>query len=74
MKGLEMDLSSLEKIMERVPNRYEAIRIMAKEAQRINRLLLAANEELADKPTTIAMKRLINGKVKYSYGKQEEEK
>ena len=69
-----MDLSSLEKIMEVVPNRYEAIRIMAKEAQRINRLLLAANEELGEKPTTIAIKRLINGKVKYTYGTPEEEK
>ncbi len=69
-----MDLASLEKIMEVIPNRYEAIRVMAKEAQRINKILLAANEELAEKPTTVAMKRLINGKVKYTYGAQEEEK
>ncbi|OQX83614.1 MAG: DNA-directed RNA polymerase subunit omega [Candidatus Latescibacteria bacterium 4484_7] len=68
-----MDIKAMEKILERVPNRYEAVRIMAKDARRINLLIRLSGEEIDEKPTTIAMKRLIEGKVKYRYVNPEEE-
>ena len=58
--------------MNKIPNRYEAVRVMAKEARRINTIIKLSGEEIEDKPTTIAMRRLIEGKVKYTYEEQEE--
>jgi DNA-directed RNA polymerase omega subunit len=69
-----MDLATLERILDVIPNRYEAVRIMAKEARRINTLIRLSGEEIEEKPTTIAMKRLIDGKVKYAYAEPEGEK
>jgi len=69
-----MDLVTIERILDVIPNRYEAVRIMAKEARRINTLIRLSGEEIEEKPTTIAMRRLIDGKVKYIYGEQEGEK
>jgi DNA-directed RNA polymerase omega subunit len=69
-----MDLATLERILDVIPNRYEAVRIMAKEARRINTLIRLSGEEIEEKPTTIAMKRLIDGKVKYTYAEPEGEK
>ena len=46
---------------------------MAKEARRINTLIRLSGEEIEDKPTTIAMRRLVQGKVKYEYDDQGEE-
>jgi DNA-directed RNA polymerase omega subunit len=62
-----MDLASMEKILDVIPNRYEAVRVMAKEARRINLLIHLAGEEIEEKPTSIAIKRLVDGKVKYTY-------
>lgn len=64
---------SMEEILGKVANRYEAIRVMAKEARRVNTLIRLSGEEIEDKPTTIAMKRLVQGKVKYEYEDQGEE-
>jgi len=69
-----MDIKATEKILQRIPNIYEAVRVMAKDARRINLLIKLSGEEVEEKPTTIAMKRLIDGKVKYRYAEQEEEK
>jgi DNA-directed RNA polymerase subunit K/omega len=69
-----MIIAALERITEVVANRYEAVRIMAKEARRINTLIRLSGEEIEEKPTTIAMKRLIDGKVKYTYAEPEGEK
>ncbi len=63
----------MEKILDIIQNRYEAVRVMAKEARRINQILVTVGEEIEEKPTTIAMKRLMNGKVKYSYAEREGE-
>lgn len=63
----------MEKILEIIPNRYEAVRVIAKEARRINQILVAAGEEIEEKPTTVAMRRLMNGKVKYAYAEREGE-
>ena len=69
-----MDMATLERILDVVPNRYEAVRIMAKEARRINTLIRLSGEEFEEKPTTIAMKRLVDGKVKFTYEEPEGEK
>jgi len=44
---------------------------MAKEARRVNRLIRKAGEELEEKPTSIAMNRVIDGKVKFEYEEPE---
>jgi DNA-directed RNA polymerase omega subunit len=64
----------MEKILETVPNRYEAIRVIAKEARRINAIIKRSGEEIENKPTSIAINRLVEGKVKYSYENPEEGK
>lgn len=69
-----MIIAALERITEVIPNRYEAVRVMAKEARRINTLIRLSGEELEEKPTSIAMQRLIDGKVKYTYAEPEGEK
>ena len=69
-----MIIAALEKITEIIANRYEAVRVMAKEARRINTLIRLSGEEIEEKPTSIAMKRLIDGKVKYIYAEPEGEK
>lgn len=63
----------MENILKVVPNRYEAIRVMAKEARRINSLIRKAGEEFEEKPTSIAMNRVIDGKVKFEYEEPEGE-
>jgi DNA-directed RNA polymerase omega subunit len=58
----------IEKVTDRIPNRYEAVRVMAKEARRLNALIIRGATADADfKPTTAAMQRVIEGKVKYEY-------
>ena len=68
-----METRAMELILEKIDNRYEAIRVIAKEARRINTLIRLSGEEVEEKPTTIAVKRTIDGKVKYSYEQQQEE-
>jgi DNA-directed RNA polymerase subunit K/omega len=63
----------MEKILKVIENRYEAIRVMAKEARRVNTLIRLSQEEVEDKPTTIAMNRVIDGKVKFEYEEPEGE-
>ena len=62
----------IEKIAERIPNRYEAVRVIAKEARRINSLIVRGAEAEWDfKPTTAAVDRVIDGKVEYEYVEEE---
>ena len=68
-----METEAMERILEHIDNRYEAIRVIAKEARRINTLVRLSGEELDEKPTTIAVKRAIEGKVKFKYEQQEEQ-
>ncbi len=63
----------MEKILGQVSNRYEAIRIAAKEARRVNALIKLSGEEIEEKPTTIALRRMIEGKVKYAYAEPKED-
>lgn len=58
----------IEKLMEVIPNKYEAVRVIAKEARRINSLLIrGAQGEIEEKPTMMALKRVLDNKVKYDY-------
>ncbi|MBN1884091.1 MAG: DNA-directed RNA polymerase subunit omega [Candidatus Krumholzibacteriota bacterium] len=69
----QKETRALEKVLDRIPNRYEAIRVIAKEARRINTIIRLSGEEIEMKPTTIAMNRLIDGKVKFAYADEAEE-
>ena len=63
----------IEKITDRIANRYEAIRVMAKEARRLNSLIIRGAQADADfKPTTAALNRVIEDKVKFEYVERED--
>ncbi len=57
----------IEKITAIVPNKYEAIRVVAKEARRINSLLIHGAGEVEEKPTMMAIRRLLDNKIKFDY-------
>ena len=57
----------IEKITDVIPNKYEAIRVIAKEARRINSLLIRGGGEVEEKPTMMALRRLLDNKVKYEF-------
>jgi len=58
----------IEKITKHIDNRYEAVRVMAKEARRLNALIIRGAQADADfKPTSAAVQRVIEQKVKYEY-------
>ena len=58
----------IEDLIAVIPNKYEAVRVIAKEARRINALLIrGATGELEEKPTMMALKRVLENKVKYEF-------
>jgi DNA-directed RNA polymerase subunit K/omega len=58
----------IEEITRNIDNRYEAVRVMAKEARRLNALIIRGAQADADfKPTTAALQRVIDDKVKFEY-------
>jgi DNA-directed RNA polymerase subunit K/omega len=62
----------IEKIAGRASNRYEAVRVMAREARRLNSLVIRGAEPEPDfKPTSTAVKRMINGKIVWQYAEEE---
>jgi len=64
----------IEKITNRIDNRYEAVRVMAKEARRLNALIIRGAQADADfKPTSAAVQRVIDNKVKYEYVEHSED-
>jgi DNA-directed RNA polymerase subunit K/omega len=55
-----------------IANKYEAVRVIAKEARRINALLIhGAQGETEEKPTVMALHRLLDNKIKYKYSDEE---
>lgn len=68
-----MKINELEKVLEGIDNRYEAIRVIAREARNINNILRFSGQELEEKPTTLALRRLIEGKLEYRYVEPGEE-
>ncbi len=62
------DVVLIEKLLSVIPNKYEAVRVLAKEARRINALLArGAQGEIDEKPTTMALRRFLDNKVKFNY-------
>ena len=58
----------IEKIMDKVENRYEAVRVIAREARRLNSLVIRGAETDPDfKPTSVAMQRLLDDKIQYEF-------
>ncbi|MCD6379805.1 DNA-directed RNA polymerase subunit omega [bacterium] len=68
-----MDVRIMEAFLDMEQNRYELIRVASKEAKRISALLRLSGEEVHEKVTTIALRRVVEGKVKYQYAKSPEE-
>ncbi len=65
----------IERIIEKIPNRYEAVRVMAREARRLNSLVIrGAEADERFKPTSAAMDRLFEDKIRYEYVEREEPK
>jgi len=58
----------IEKVTKKIPNRYEAVRVMAVEARRLNALVVRGAEPVDGfKPTTAAMQRLFDDKIQYDF-------
>ena len=57
----------IEKMIAVIPNKYEAVRVIAKEARRINSVLIRGAGEIDQKPTMLALDRLLEGKIKHGY-------
>jgi DNA-directed RNA polymerase subunit K/omega len=61
----------IEKIISVIDNKYEAIRVIAKEARRINSVLMRSEGEVDEKPTMMALQRVLDHKIKFEYGELE---
>jgi DNA-directed RNA polymerase subunit K/omega len=59
-----------QKVIARIPNKFEAITVAALEARRLNERARMFGVALPGKITTLAVNRLIDGKVEY-YDKKE---
>ena len=59
-----------QKVIARIPNKFEAITVAALEARRLNERARMFGVSLPGKITTLAVDRLIDGKVEY-YDKKE---
>ena len=68
-----MDVKLMEEMLDKVDNRYEGVMVVSEEATRINALIRMSGEEISEKPTTIALRRVAEGKVKYKYEEKREE-
>jgi len=68
-----MDVKLMEDMLDQVDNRYEGVMVVAEEATRINAIIRMTGEEISEKPTTIALRRVAEGKVKYKYEEKREE-
>lgn len=64
----------MEDVIAVIPNKYEAVRVMAREARRINSIIIRSETEVQEKPTMMALERVLEGKVKYHYGDREDKK
>lgn len=65
-----MVVTPLHKIVSVVDNKYKAIVLVAKEARRLNVLLKENADALSEKPTVVAIRKLLKGEIQY---KEEEE-
>jgi DNA-directed RNA polymerase subunit K/omega len=61
-----------QKVTDLIPNKFEAIRIAALEARRLNARARSLDVALQGKITSLAIKRLLSGKVSW-YDRRERE-
>ncbi len=54
-----------DEVTQRIPNKYEAIRVLALECRRLNDILRAREETTDRKITTMAVERLLQDKIHY---------
>ena len=54
-----------QKVIKLIPNKFKAIKIVALEARRLNERARNYNVSLPGKITTLAVERLIDGKVEF---------
>ena len=54
-----------QKVTQLIPNKFEAIKIAALEARRLNERARMYNVSLPGKITTLAVDRLLEGKIEY---------
>ena len=66
------DVVLIERLTSVITNKYEAVRVIAKEARRINSLLIRSGGEIDEKPTIVAIHRVLDEKVKFDYADPEE--
>ncbi len=71
-----MESIPIEKLMEKVENRYEAVMVAAKRARQINRERGGGLEKSREKEklTVRALRELLEGKVEFKYEKKERRK
>lgn len=68
------DVVLIERLTSVITNKYEAVRVIAKEARRINALLIRSGGEMDEKPTIMALRRVLDRKVKFDYADPEDSK
>ncbi len=68
------DVVLIERLTSVITNKYEAVRVIAKEARRINALLIRSGGEIDEKPTIVALHRVLDEKVKFAYADPEDVK
>ncbi len=54
-----------KQVTDRIPNKYEAIKVLALEARRLNNRAKVLGISLPGKITTLAVERMLDGKVRY---------
>ncbi len=67
-----MERFTVEQLWKRTPNKYEAIVVAALEARRLARWAREHGFKLPEKPTLMALRRFIEGKVAYEFAEEEE--
>ncbi|MCD6382787.1 MAG: DNA-directed RNA polymerase subunit omega [Candidatus Hydrothermae bacterium] len=60
-----MERFTVEQIWEIFPNKYEAIVVAAKEARRLARIARERKIKYSEKPTILALEKLLKGEIKY---------
>ncbi len=67
-----LDVVLIDKLTDIISNKYEAVRVVAKEARRINTLLIhSAEGEMEEKPTVMALSRVLENRIKYQFVDEE---
>lgn len=61
----------VEKIWKVIENKYEAIMVAAKESRRLNQIKREEYKNSHEKPTLDALKKLVEGKIRYTYKEEE---